>query len=279
VTENRDVSIAPTAHYTAYVWHRLGLPHADLFATKRGRRLFWTFRFAGEWVAMLLPGVPNMQQYLELRHRAIDWALDAYAPDVVVEIGAGLSRRGLTWASDRGTEYLEVDLPHMIEAKKAAIEKRADVSLQARAKEKLSHHAVDVLSPGFSQFLREQLARGKRRAVIAEGLLGYFDPRDRSRIVKSVAEALAANGGGIFLCDLRAREGGSSVAVAAKVLRAAIWLVTRGRGARQDFRSADEVRAFFAAAGFSSAEPVRVEDATPQLASLRGPARVWRAER
>lgn len=274
---DRDVRIAPTAHYTAWVWYRLGLPHAELFATERGRRLFWTFRLAGEWLAMALPRVPNMQQYLEMRHRSIDWALSEFDADRVVEIGAGLSRRGLTWAADRGVDYLEVDLPHMIEAKKEALSMRAPKSLAERAKTKLRHHAVDVLSPEFRDFLRDELASGSRRVVIAEGLLGYFDLAERERIVRSVGEALQAAGGGIFLCDLRAKEGGSSVAAAAKVLRGAIWLVTRGRGARQDFESTDAVREFFRNAGFASAEPVPVARATPELSKLKNPARVWEA--
>jgi O-methyltransferase involved in polyketide biosynthesis len=256
----------------------LGLPYAELFATARGRRLFWTFRLAGEWVAMALPRVPNMQQYLEMRHRGIDWALSEYDADRVVEIGAGLSRRGLTWAADRGVDYHEVDLPHMVDAKQDALSSRAPKSLVERAKTKLRHSAIDVLSTTFSEFLRDELRRGTRRVVIAEGLLGYFDLEERERIVRAVATALKEAGGGIFLCDLRAGEGGSSVTVAAKILRGAIWLVTRGRGARQDFSSTAAVREFLQNAGFTKAELVPVVLATPELAKLKSPASVWQAE-
>lgn len=36
--------IAPTAHYTAYAWRVLGLPHAEHFATPLGKRLFRAYR-------------------------------------------------------------------------------------------------------------------------------------------------------------------------------------------------------------------------------------------
>ena len=72
MTDGSDARIAPTAHYTAYIWHRLGLPYAELFVTPEGRRLFWTFRLAGEWIAAASPSLPSMVQYLELRHRVID---------------------------------------------------------------------------------------------------------------------------------------------------------------------------------------------------------------
>jgi O-methyltransferase involved in polyketide biosynthesis len=273
-----DAHIAPTAHYTAYVWYRLGLPHAELFATDTGRRLFWSFRLAGEWIAAAAPGIPSMAQYLELRHRAIEHALEEIEPDRIVEIGAGLSRRGLTWAADRGVVYTEVDLPHMIDAKREALE-RAPSELRERARTKLRQAAVDVLSDTFAAFLAEELEGAERPVVIAEGLLGYFALPERARIVRAVSRALASAGGGTLLCDLRSGEGGPAIAVAAKLLRGAIWVATRGRGARQDFASAEAVRDFLLDAGFSSALPVSVESATPHLAHLRSPARVWRATR
>jgi hypothetical protein len=88
-----DEKIGPTAHYTAYVWHRLGFPNAHVFVTPLGRTLFWSFRFAGEGLMTWVPSVPSMTQYLEYRHRAFESVVEDGEPDVVVELGAGLSRR------------------------------------------------------------------------------------------------------------------------------------------------------------------------------------------
>jgi O-methyltransferase involved in polyketide biosynthesis len=269
--------IAPTAHYTAYVWHRLGLPYADLFATARGRRLYWSFRAAGEWLTDRYPGLPSMTQYLEMRHRAIEHALAEIQPDRVVELGAGLSRRGITWAADHGVQYVEVDLPHMVRAKREVIAERAPASLKERIAERLRHVSIDVLSDELERFLIDELGQAERPAVIAEGLLGYFGYEERLGVARSIAGALHGAGGGTFLCDLRSREGGRTVAVAARVLRGAIWLATRGRGAREDFASPEAIRLFFRDAGFSAAEPIPTERATPHLSGLRTPARVWRA--
>lgn len=267
--------IAPTAHYTAYAWHRLGFPHAEHFATARGRRLFWSFRAAGEWLAVVHPTVPSMLQYLELRHRCIEHALDEVQPDRVVEIGAGLSRRGLTWAADRGVDYVEIDLPHMVEAKQQIIAERVPAELRARAREHLRHEAVDVTGPGFEGWLEKALRGASRPVVIAEGVLGYFDLSDREHVARSVARALG--GRGSFVCDLRSREGGPAVAAGAKLLRAGIWLVTRGRGARVDFPSRAAIGSYFERAGFARSEPIAAEQAASHLAGLRTPARVWRA--
>jgi O-methyltransferase involved in polyketide biosynthesis len=272
---DRDVRIGPTAYYTAYVWHRLGYPYSELFVTETGRHLFWAFRLTAEWLALAAPGVPSMTQYLELRHRAIEWALDAIEPDRIVELGAGLSRRGVTWAADRGVDYLEVDLPHMIAAKRAALE-RAPVALRERIAGRLRHAAIDVLSDDFSDRLAHEIEGAARPVVIAEGLLGYFELAERAKVVRAIARALSPARGRL-ICDLRAGEGGAPIAAAARILRGAIWIATRGRGAREDFPSRDAAREFLVAAGFSGAEIVPVESAVPKLAHLRSPANVWQA--
>lgn len=274
----RDTRIGPTAHYTAYTWHRLGFPYAELFATPKGRALFWSFRLAGEWIAAALPVVPSMTQYLEMRHRAIELALDDIGPDRIVEIGAGLSRRGVTWAADRGVRYLEVDLPHMVDAKREVIARRAPVGLRAKLDGMLRHEAKNVLADDFGEWLAERLSGAARPVVIAEGLVGYFDRAEQERLAAGIAAGLRAAGGGSFLCDLRSGEGGRAVAAGASVLRGAILIATRGRGVRKDFEGQDDVRNWFATAGFSRAEPVEVGRSHPHLSRVRSPALVWRAE-
>lgn len=271
----RDAKIAPTAHYTAYVWKRLGLPYADLFATREGAALFWGFRAAGEWMAVVSPRVPSMTQYLALRHRLIDARLAALRPDRVVEIGAGLSRRGITWALDHGVDYLEVDLPHMIEAKRERL-LAAGPRVRSAVETRLTLAAHDVLAPSFGDWLSGALAGAARPVVIAEGLLGYFPLPERLAVARAVRQGLSSAGGGSFLCDLRSREGGSAVRVAARVLRAGIRLVTRGRGAREDFTSPEAIQTFFREAEFGAADPVP-RSLVPDLAGVPSPMRVWEA--
>jgi len=269
---HRDEKIGPTAHYTAWVWRRLGLPHAEHFATAEGAALFYGFRLAGEWIAAVAPGVPSMPQYLAQRHLAIEHALAQAAPDCVVELGAGLSRRGVTWAADHGVRYVEVDLPHMIAAKQA----RIPASLRASLGGRLSHVSHDVLADDFGDRLEAILAGARRPVVIAEGLLGYFSRDERVKVARAAQQAMAKTGGS-FLCDLRAAEGGQAVRVGATVLRAGIKLVTRGRGAREDFRDELDVRSFFAESGFADAAPIDLRD-VPGAPRAPSPARVWRAQ-
>lgn len=272
----RDAQIAPTAYYTAYVWHRLRLPNAEIFATPKGRRLFYTLRILGEWVALVLPRVPSMVQYLEARHRAIDHALDINPPDRIIELGAGLSRRGLTWAA-RGVPYIEVDLPHMVDAKRSWIADRAPAALLAQVDGRLTHEVHDILAPGFRDWLAGALAGAERPVVIAEGVLGYFAIPERVALATSIAAALPP--GGRFLCDLRATDGSWAMAAAVRFLKAMIWVATSGRGTRADFTTEAEVRTFFASADFPSAAVIPVRDAAPHLAHLRMAVEVWQGVR
>jgi O-methyltransferase involved in polyketide biosynthesis len=268
----RDAKIAPTAHYTAYVWHHLGLPYAELFATREGRAMFWAFRAAGEWIAATSKSLPSMAQYLGMRHRLIDRRLVELAPELVVELGAGLSRRGVTWALDHDVDYWEVDLPHMVRRKRALLIERAPALLE-RASRRLRWASMDVLGGGFVEWLEHQV-RGRRVAVVAEGLLSYFPIDERRVLFGAIRGALATAAHGVVLCDVRDRAAGARLRAGEQILRAGIRLVTRGRGVAKDFDSPDAARAFFLEAGFSSAEPMSL-GGVPDLAHLPFPARVW----
>lgn len=274
---SRDASIVPTAHYTAYAWHRLGLSHAELFVTPHGRRLYWAFRAGGEWIARTQRATPLLVDVLEYRHRLIDRELARIAPDRVIELGAGLSRRGVASVLDHGVaRYLEIDLPRMVSAKRAALD-RAPEAIRDALGSRLEIRAVDLLSPDLGAILASELRGARRALVIAEGVLGYFARSERAHIVGAIAEGLAAAHEGAFLCDLRDGERAAELRAALTIMRGAVRLVTGGRGLREDFAAATAIRAFFAERGLPTAEPV--EPPPPHLAHLRLPVRVWRAAR
>ena len=50
--------IGLTAHYTAYVWHRLRLPNAEHFSTMKGAFLFWASRLVVEWTSLVWADQP-----------------------------------------------------------------------------------------------------------------------------------------------------------------------------------------------------------------------------
>lgn len=267
--------IGPTAHYTAYVWHRLGLPYADVFATRRGAALYWGFLVAGEWMTRLSPDVPTMRDYLEYRHRLIEAVLHGLLPDRLVDLGAGLSRRGMTWAADRGVDSIDIDLPAMAAAKRRAL---ARVPSELRAGLRVIDD--DVLSSGFEDRLARLLAGSRRPVVTAEGLLSYLDPPDRLAVLGMVARAFRRTAHGSFVCDVHTAEDQARVGRATSLLRFAIRTVTRRRRALDPFPTREALRVAFLDAGFDHVEIVDASahaKSVPQLRSLHSPALVVHA--
>lgn len=268
--------IGPTAHYTAYVWRRAGLPHAEHFATRQGAVLYWGFFALGEWATRLTPRVPSMRQYLEYRHRLIDAVVAREQPGCVVELGAGLTRRAVTWAADRGVPGLELDLPAMAEQKRRRLAS-APASLRERLRSLHAVHDANVLAPEFPARLAELLRGHVRPVIVAEGLLSYFDLAPRVRVLAGVAKALREVGGGRLVCDLHTAAAQARVGWAAHALRTAIRGLTRRRRALDPFVDLPALHEAFAAAGFDHSHEERPEDhvdAEPALARLRSPAHV-----
>jgi O-methyltransferase involved in polyketide biosynthesis len=268
--------IGPTAHYTAYVWRRAGLPHAEHFATGQGAVLYWGLFALGEWATRVMPSMPSMRQYLEYRHRLIDAVVARQDPGCVVELGAGLTRRAVTWAADRGVPGLELDLPAMAAVKRRRLA-MAPAALRQRLEARHAVHDADVLAPGFSAQLAALLEGHARPVVVAEGLLGYFDLEPRLGVLSGVAAALRRVGGGCLVCDVHTATAQAQVGLFAHALRTAIRGLTRRRHALAPFPTVAALHQAFAAAGFDHSHDERPEDhvaAEPALRHLRSPAHV-----
>lgn len=280
VSNRRHEAIGPTAHYTAYVWKQLRLPHAEHFATRRGRALYWTFFGAGEWMTRLSPRIPSMAQYLEYRHRLLDAEAEASGADILVELGAGLTRRSVTWAVDRGIRAVDIDLPEMIRARREILQRAGGAVAQAVGRS-LELVEADVTEPGFWSTLQRVLEGHDRAVVIAEGLLSYLEPEDREALFAGVAQGLRTlRNGGVFLCDLHTVQDQARAGVAAHVLRTAIRVVTRRSRALDPFASREAVELSLAAAGFDGARRVIARDhemQVPRLRHLQSPAQIYRA--
>jgi O-methyltransferase involved in polyketide biosynthesis len=271
--------IGPTAHVTAYAWYQLGLPYGNLFATREGATMYWVFRGATEagirWFKF-----PSLLEFLEFRHRMMEAQLELLDPDRIVELGAGLSRRGITWALDRGVRYTEIDLPHMTAAKRAMIERGPAHALRALRDGELELRSTDILAPGFAAELAELLAGAKRPVVISEGMIDYFELRDREMLLESIAKGLRSTGGH-YLTDIHRADRERNYGPGPAVLRTAIKLATKGQGPAEPFRNLEQVERTFAMAGFDEnreLRPKELADLEPRLRRLRSPTSVWLAK-
>ncbi|KIG14112.1 O-Methyltransferase involved in polyketide biosynthesis [Enhygromyxa salina] len=272
--------IGPTAHVTAYAWYQLGLPYSHLFATREGAMMYWAFRAATE-PAIRAFKIPSLLDYLEFRHRMLDTQLDAMAPDRIIELGAGLSHRGVTWALDRGVRYTEIDLPHMSAAKRGMLDKAPGRVRLALHNGTLELRSTNILAPSFADEFAELVAGAERPVVVSEGMLDYFELSDRETLLHNLAAGFRKAGvAGHYLTDLQRGDRERKAGTAAKVTRQAIKLATRGQAVAKPFRNLEHVDRVFALAGFDAGAelaPKLLAEREPRLRRLRSPTTIWLA--
>jgi O-methyltransferase involved in polyketide biosynthesis len=243
----RDLSV--TALYTAAAWSWGRLPDAELFDNADSRRVFGAVNMvlAAAW-PFVGRGAPLKVALLH-RHAAIDVLLRASGIRRVLELAAGLSRRGITFSADPGIEYFEVDRPAVIAHKRALLE-RTEAGRSALRRP--NHHllAGDVTEVGLDTFCP---AASTPLFVIAEGLMMYLEREGQQAIFQQVAARLADCGGSFVFDFVPPRERPRPGAVGA----ALNWLMKRftsGQSFAQDARTREEVVQDLLACSFGQVE-------------------------
>src|SRR5262245_37566942 len=115
-----EPGLAITALYTAQTWAWGGLSHAHLFATADSKRVFDVTNAA---LRLFARGRAPLRSALLHRHAMIDHLLRESRTAQVLELAAGLSRRGAAATCDPAVRYTEVDLPGTIARKRALLER------------------------------------------------------------------------------------------------------------------------------------------------------------
>lgn len=251
-----STKISPTAYYTAQIWVELGLPHAELFSTRRGRALLAAYRWL-ERLTGVGSGESVLLRTLRNRHVTLDLAVRDHAPDRVVELGAGLSPRGVMFAVDHDIDAVDVDLAPMLALKRALVARRAPPPVAAALARRWRTETLDVTAADFADRLRRLLADAARPVVVAEGLIGYFDDPRKRQILSAVRRALDERRDAVFLADVRIADRPQE---ALRALRLGIRILTRNRGAAPGFASEAAVLELWRAAGFTCAELLPLRD-------------------
>jgi O-methyltransferase involved in polyketide biosynthesis len=228
-----DLSI--TALYTSQVWAWAKLPCAELCATRDAKRVFDVTN-----AALALARKPPLRYALLHRHAMIDHIVRASGMHHVIELAAGLSRRGA--ASD--LDYIEVDLPAMI-AKKRELLARSEAGREVLARLRLVEGDATTIDLG-------ALAAAAPTLVIAEGLCMYLGPEARHALFTKIA-ALAARCGDVrFVFDLVPSSEEPPPGLAGRVLEAAMKRFTGGQSFERDAKTRDGVLGELRDAGFTT---------------------------
>jgi len=239
-----DLSI--TALYTSQVWAWAKLPCAELFATRDGKRVFDATNAV---LAVMRRGTP-LRYALVHRHAMIDELVRRWQPRRVVELAAGLSRRGAAVSADPDVPYIEVDLPAVIAHKRQLLERTA------AGREVLGRAGFALVAGDIETIELSLLAAGEPVVVIAEGLAMYLDAGARRRLFAKVAR-LAEHAGEVrFAFDLVPTDEEPPPGISGRVLEAVMKRFTGGRTFERDAKTRGGVIAELRDAGFSEVEAI-----------------------
>jgi O-methyltransferase involved in polyketide biosynthesis len=191
MAERGDLTV--TALYTSHVWTWARFEAAHLLATKEARDVFRVTNFVLGLARLFRPELPLLKEGLAQRHAIIDRLARESRCTSIVELAAGLSPRGAAFSADSGIDYVEVDLPSVVEKKRALLERTADGrAVLARSNFRL--HGADVTAIDLSA-----LSAAHPACVIAEGFFMYLTADQQRALWRSLAKFL---GSGTLVFDL-----------------------------------------------------------------------------
>ncbi len=243
-----DLSV--TALYTSQVWAWGGLAGAELFATVDGKRVFDVTNAALGAASVLKRDAVPLRYALLHRHAMIDHLLRGAPAPEVLELAAGLSRRGAAFSADPARHYTEVDLPPVI-ARKRELLARTAAGQAVLARPNLALVGADVETAALATWRTP----GTPLFVIAEGLMVYLQAPAQRQLWARVA----ALGDVRFVFDLVPWCEQPPPGALGAALDRAMKRFTGGRGFERDARTRADLRAELLAAGFAT---VDVHDST-----------------
>ena len=235
-----DLSI--TALYTAQTWAWAGFTYADLLATKDSKRVFDVTNAALAIARKLNPALPLLRESLVHRHAIIDHVVSASRRRRVVELAAGMSRRGAAFSDDPEIDYTEIDL---VADRKREVLSRSQQGRAILARKNFKLVAGNVETTGLPP----------ADLVIAEGLLMYLDAAAQRRLFARVRSLNAR-----FVFDLVPAPEQPPPGRAGRFLEAAMKRFTGGKSFTKDTRTRVDLVAELRDAGFAEVRTLEPPD-------------------
>lgn len=178
LSQHRHISF--TAHYTGYIWYKMGISH-PVFATHKGKFLAQLVHPLESWAEKHVGG--SMRTTLKQRHTMIDEHLDQLItihPNIqILEIASGLSPRGWNFRQKYPKiNYRELDLPHMAKIKNHALQQ-----VDQNSPEVLS---IDLFTPKFAEVFA-LFNVNRPLVIVSEGLINYFSQDILAELLKVIS--------------------------------------------------------------------------------------------
>lgn len=158
-----------------------------------------------EWIDNLLPIEERkvfLAPELEYRYKMISKVINNSSYDVIVELGAGLSSRGLMYCNT--CKYLEIDFPDIVNLKSNAYAKMENMT-SGEINNCPDMLASDVLTNYTWDYISDYI-ENKRVLFVNEGLMRYLTFDERSYVASNISSILKKNGGKWVTADVTLLE-------------------------------------------------------------------------
>lgn len=237
-----DLSI--TALYTAQVWKWARFEASELFCTSHGRNIFKATNLTLDIARLLRPAMPSLRHSLAQRHAIIDALLAESGCTHVIELAAGLSRRGAAVTANPAFDYTEIDLPRVIDHKLTLLRRTT------RGRAILARDNLHFLRSNIFDLELPSLVRNRPTCIIAEGLFMYL-PADRQRdLWRRILTAISETPGSQLIFDLVPFSEQPRPGTVGRILERAFATATRGAAFAFDDRSRGDLEAELTEIGF-----------------------------
>ena len=242
----REGDLSVTALYTSQAWVSGGFDGADLLATKDAKTVFDVTNLFLGFMRLFRWRMPVLKSSLIQRHAMIDRLVERSSATQIIELAAGLSRRGVSVSKRTEVEYVEIDLPPMI-AKKRALLGRTDAGQAVLARSNLHFREADLREAS----IEESVDTTRPLCVIAEGLFMYFLAPEQRALWKRIADAMRRAPTASFLFDLVPACEQSKPGLLGRALGWLMKRFTRGKTFEVDARTREDVVRELGECGFS----------------------------
>jgi O-methyltransferase involved in polyketide biosynthesis len=138
--------------------------------------------------------------HFEERYQSISMLLNEIKPNNILELSSGFSFRGLDMTENNNNlHYIDTDLPGIVEAKKAVIEKLRRQS--NNQKERYELLPLNVLDKQAFEHIVNRFRAGAI-TIVNEGLLMYLNRQEKETLCQYIYETLRVRGGHWITADI-----------------------------------------------------------------------------
>lgn len=208
---------------------------------------------------------PEITPFMEARVKLVNRILKEKNVKQVLEIAAGFSSRGIEMTKDASINFIEVDLPGIMNEKRGILKALVEQS-KISPRPNLYFYDGNALNQGDLLTATKVFKKGPI-AVVNEGLLTYLDFEEKASVAGNVHRLLESFGGVWVTPDLSLWSGGKAQAVNNRVAH-----ITGIDKQKISFESEAKAREFFEGLGFAveshSFREVLDELSSPQKLNL-----------